>query len=57
VLREAGLVVAERNGQEIRYELDTTVFQDVIQQLIELSTPALTKARRGLRSPLGIRRR
>jgi len=32
VLRDAGLVVTERRGQEIRYELDTSVFQDLIQQ-------------------------
>ena len=36
VLREAGLVVAERNGQEIHYELNTSVFQDLVQHLMEL---------------------
>lgn len=36
VLREAGLISAERDGQHIVYELDTTVFQDVIAQLIEI---------------------
>jgi DNA-binding transcriptional ArsR family regulator len=35
VLREAGLVVAERSGQEVVYELDTSVFQDLIQHLME----------------------
>ena len=35
VLRDAGLVVAERSGQEIVYELDTSVFQDLIQHLME----------------------
>lgn len=35
VLREAGLVITERHGQEIRYELNTSVFQDLIQHLIE----------------------
>jgi DNA-binding transcriptional ArsR family regulator len=30
VLREADLVVAERDGQAIRYELNTSVFQDVL---------------------------
>jgi ArsR family transcriptional regulator, arsenate/arsenite/antimonite-responsive transcriptional repressor len=39
VLREAGLVVAERQGQAIRYELDTSVFQDLIQHLVEWTRP------------------
>src|SRR6266545_6228944 len=40
VLREAGLVVAERRGQEIYYELNTSVFQDLVQYLMEWSKPA-----------------
>ena len=40
VLREAGLVVAERRGQEIYYELNTSVFQDLLQYLMEWSKPA-----------------
>lgn len=44
VLREAGLVVAERRGQEIRYELNTSVFQDLVQQLMEWTRPTLRKA-------------
>jgi DNA-binding transcriptional ArsR family regulator len=39
VLRDAGLVATERRGQEIRYELDTSVFQDLIQHLIEWTRP------------------
>lgn len=39
VLREAGLVTAERDGQAIRYELDTSVFQDLIQHLVEWTRP------------------
>jgi len=35
VLREGGLVISERRGQEIVYELDTTVFQDLVQHLME----------------------
>jgi DNA-binding transcriptional ArsR family regulator len=35
VLREGGLVVSERRGQEVVYELDTTVFQDLLQHLME----------------------
>jgi DNA-binding transcriptional ArsR family regulator len=34
VLRAADLVVARRNGQEIAYELNTTVFEDLIQHLM-----------------------
>lgn len=40
VLRDAGLVVTERRGQEIRYELDTSVFQDLVQHLIEWTRPS-----------------
>src|SRR5947207_3221252 len=34
ILRDAGFVKAERNGQEIRYELDMPVFEDLIQHLM-----------------------
>ena len=34
VLRDAGLVAAERQGQVIRYELNTSVFQDLVQHLV-----------------------
>src|SRR4051812_19746643 len=44
VLRDANLVVTERKGQEIRYELNTSVFQDVVQHLMEYVTPASEKA-------------
>src|SRR5215510_10233004 len=33
VLRTAGLVVSERRGQAISYEINTSVFQDVVQHL------------------------
>jgi len=46
VLRDAGLVVTERRGQEIRYELDTSVFQDLIQHLIEWTRPTRGASRR-----------
>jgi len=39
VLRDAGLVATERRGQEIRYELDTSVFQDLVQHLVEWTRP------------------
>ena len=35
VLSQAGLVLSERNGQSIRYELNTTVFHEVIEHLME----------------------
>ena len=34
VLRASGLVVTERKGQAIYYELNTSVFQDLIQHLV-----------------------
>ena len=40
VLREPNLVVAERKGQEIYYELNTSVFQDLVQHLMEWTRPA-----------------
>lgn len=36
VLREAGLVKAERNGRNVVYSLETTVFQEFIQQMMEM---------------------
>lgn len=36
VLRQAGLVSAERTGQNVVYALDTTVFQDVVRALLDL---------------------
>ena len=39
VLKEAGLVLAVRDGQQLVYELNTTVFQDVVQHLIEWTKP------------------
>jgi ArsR family transcriptional regulator len=40
ILREAGLVVTERRAQEIHYELNTSVFQDVVQHLMEWVNPS-----------------
>src|SRR5688500_6897498 len=34
VLRDAELVTTERDGSSVVYELDTTVFQDTIEQLL-----------------------
>lgn len=36
VLKEAGLVRAERNGRSLVYSLETTVFQDFLQQMMNL---------------------
>ena len=39
VLRDAGLILAERDGQQIAYELNTTVFADLVNHLIEWVRP------------------
>src|SRR5438552_9407477 len=39
VLRAGGLVITERKGQEIYYELNTSVFQDLIQHLVGWMKP------------------
>ncbi len=36
VLRQAGLVSAERAGQSVVYTLDTTVLQDVVRALLDV---------------------
>ena len=46
LLRNAGLVLTERQGQEIYYELNTSVFQDLVQHLLEWVTPAATAKKR-----------
>ncbi len=37
VLKQAGLVVSERRGQEIVYELNTTVFQEFVQHVLDMT--------------------
>lgn len=44
VLKNASLISAERNGQNIWYSLNTTVFQDAIAHLIAL-VPAKRKGK------------
>ena len=41
ILRDANLVLTERHGQSIRYELNTTVFHEVVEHLMDW-----TKSRR-----------
>ena len=52
LLRDAELVTTERRGQEILYELNTSVFQDLIQHLIDWTRPsdAVRHGRRARRS-------
>jgi ArsR family transcriptional regulator len=50
VLRGAGLVETERVGQEIHYELNTSVFQDLVQHLMEWLEPAAATRGSGARS-------
>lgn len=42
VLRDAGLILSERQGQQIVYELNTTVFNDVVEHLLDWIRPAPT---------------
>lgn len=45
-LKDAGLVLATREGQHIRYSLNTTVFQDLVQNLIGLAQKKSGRARK-----------
>jgi DNA-binding transcriptional ArsR family regulator len=42
ILRDAGLVTTRRDGQVIYYELNTSVFQDLVQHLIDWVNPKET---------------
>jgi len=46
LLKDAELVIARRDGQFIYYSLNTTVFQDVVQHLIEMVPPKRSKGER-----------
>lgn len=46
VLREAELVTTERNGSSIVYELDTTVFQNALEHLLEWVQPRGSNGKR-----------
>jgi DNA-binding transcriptional ArsR family regulator len=39
-LRDAGLILSERNGQQIVYELNTTTFQDLVEHLLDWVRPS-----------------
>ena len=39
VLREAELILSERQGQQIVYELNTTVFEELVEHLLEWLGP------------------
>jgi DNA-binding transcriptional ArsR family regulator len=43
VLRDAGLVSTSRRGSEIHYELNTSVFEDLVQHLMEWVKPPAAK--------------
>src|SRR5262245_8380177 len=47
ILSDGGLVVAQRRGQEIHYELNTSVCQDLARHVLEWVTP--TETNRGRR--------
>jgi DNA-binding transcriptional ArsR family regulator len=46
VLREADLVNAERNGSSIKYELNTTVFQNAVENLLNWIQPRGSNGKR-----------
>jgi DNA-binding transcriptional ArsR family regulator len=46
ILRDAELVTTERNGSSIVYELDTTVFQKAIEDLLNWVQPRGSNAKR-----------
>jgi ArsR family transcriptional regulator len=46
VLRAADLVVTERHGQEIYYELNTSVFQELLQHLMTWAPAPRADARK-----------
>ena len=39
ILKDAKLVLAARDGQSIRYELNTTVFQEVVEHMLDWTKP------------------
>lgn len=46
-LKDAGLILAVREGQFIRYSLNTTVFQDLVQHLVALAQRKNGRTKKG----------
>lgn len=44
ILRDAELILQEREGQHVRYELNTTVFQDLVEHIMEWVRPGEANA-------------
>jgi DNA-binding transcriptional ArsR family regulator len=38
-LRDAGLILSERQGQQIVYELNTTVLDDLVEHILDWAKP------------------
>jgi DNA-binding transcriptional ArsR family regulator len=45
VLRESGLILSTRDGQSIVYELNTTVFDDLINHMMDWTRPSGRKGK------------
>jgi DNA-binding transcriptional ArsR family regulator len=46
LLKDAGLINAEKEGQFMRYELATTVFQDLLEKLAAWTQSSSSEAKR-----------
>lgn len=57
VLRDAGLIAAQRKGQEIFYELNTSVFQDLVQHLLDWVRPTAARSKGADRQRVRARKR
>lgn len=44
VLKDAGLITAERNGNSIKYELNATVLQELVEHLMDWTKPGGNRA-------------
>ena len=44
VLKDAGLISAERNGNSIKYELNATVLQELVEHLMDWTKPGGNRA-------------